>query len=219
MDDRSEAIRADEESFEAIEQAVMETARGRWFLAEFATRTRQANTEMLLKSISRLERVIAHSEPLEDRRPVRIKLSRLISDFDTLMATLVGEPESSRDAAEKLTAFVMEGEKSSIEMAVVADAARDVLGQITLPDVDPDDVAELDHQLSELVRLAADHMASMRRFEALAEIHRHVRARLSDMMSLQMSNVDLEHPFGPPANDHFPDTPSEINGTAPDESA
>ena len=58
MDDRSQAALADEESFEAIEQAVMETARGRWFLAEFAARNRKDETVTLLKSIVRLARLI-----------------------------------------------------------------------------------------------------------------------------------------------------------------
>ena len=36
--------------YEAIEGAVMETARGRWFLAEFARRNRNADTTMLLNA-------------------------------------------------------------------------------------------------------------------------------------------------------------------------
>lgn len=44
--------------FDAIEAAVMETTRGRWFLQEFARRNRSADTEMLLEAIARLERAI-----------------------------------------------------------------------------------------------------------------------------------------------------------------
>lgn len=44
--------------FEAIEAAVTETARGRWFLAEFARRTRARDTERLLAAMARLERVV-----------------------------------------------------------------------------------------------------------------------------------------------------------------
>ena len=83
---------------------------------------------------------------------------------------------------------------------------------------DHDSVAELDHQLSELVRLASDHMASMRRFEALAEIHRHIRGRLSDLIGSQLSSSNLEHPVGQPANDHFLDTPSDVDPALPEES-
>lgn len=43
--------------FEAVESAVMETSRGRWFLAEFARRRRQADTAMLLTALERLKNV------------------------------------------------------------------------------------------------------------------------------------------------------------------
>ena len=48
-----------ETDFDAIEAAVMETARGRWFLAEYALRNRNADTRMLLEAIGRLERAVA----------------------------------------------------------------------------------------------------------------------------------------------------------------
>lgn len=47
-----------ENDYEAIATAVMETARGRWFMTEFAKRNRQADTAQLLGAISRIERVV-----------------------------------------------------------------------------------------------------------------------------------------------------------------
>ncbi len=46
----------DEHAYEQIEAAVMETSRGRWFLAEYARRHRHAETELVLESIDRLQR-------------------------------------------------------------------------------------------------------------------------------------------------------------------
>ena len=43
------------ESFEAIESAVLETPRGRWFLAEYAKRLRTRETTQLLEQMRRLE--------------------------------------------------------------------------------------------------------------------------------------------------------------------
>src|SRR5439155_22324658 len=43
------------ESFDEIEQAVMESERGRWFLGEFAKKIRTAETQTLLAAIARLE--------------------------------------------------------------------------------------------------------------------------------------------------------------------
>lgn len=47
-----------EADYHAIHNAVMETARGRWFLLQYARRNRNADTEMLLRAISRLEALI-----------------------------------------------------------------------------------------------------------------------------------------------------------------
>lgn len=51
------------EDYDAIENAVMETARGRWFLAEYARRHRAADTTMLLDAIKRLEITIQDQTP------------------------------------------------------------------------------------------------------------------------------------------------------------
>ena len=51
-----------DEDYEAIEAAVMDTARGRWFLAEFARRNRTADTSVLLAAIERLEGMLAANE-------------------------------------------------------------------------------------------------------------------------------------------------------------
>ncbi len=48
-----------EEDYGLIESAVMETARGRWFLSEYARRNRSADTRILLDAIKRLERVVS----------------------------------------------------------------------------------------------------------------------------------------------------------------
>ncbi|MCX7344414.1 MAG: hypothetical protein NTU78_01510 [Alphaproteobacteria bacterium] len=46
------------ESFEAIESAVLETQRGRWFLAEYAKRLRSRETTQLLDQMRRLEATV-----------------------------------------------------------------------------------------------------------------------------------------------------------------
>jgi len=44
-----------QEDFSAIEKAVMETERGRWFLKEYGARNRHAETEKVLEAIARIE--------------------------------------------------------------------------------------------------------------------------------------------------------------------
>ena len=50
------------EDYEAIEGAVMETVRGRWFLMEFARRNRAQELGQVRDALSRLEKAMARSE-------------------------------------------------------------------------------------------------------------------------------------------------------------
>lgn len=55
--------------YEALESAVMESARGRWFLSEYAKRNRAADTMMLLDALKKLENV-ASTNPIKSDRPL-----------------------------------------------------------------------------------------------------------------------------------------------------
>ena len=44
--------------YEAIESAIMETSRGRWFLSEYARRNRNADTNLILSAISSLTEML-----------------------------------------------------------------------------------------------------------------------------------------------------------------
>ena len=52
----------EESDFETIEDAVLETARGRWFLREFARRARAADTGRLLEALGRIENLLSDRE-------------------------------------------------------------------------------------------------------------------------------------------------------------
>lgn len=47
--------------YDAIREAFLETARGRWFLGEYAKRNRNADTAMVLQAVARLERSMVAS--------------------------------------------------------------------------------------------------------------------------------------------------------------
>lgn len=66
--------------YDAICDAFMETARGRWFLGEYAKRNRNADTRMVLDAVERIEasmashkqaqaEPVAHAEPVPEAKP------------------------------------------------------------------------------------------------------------------------------------------------------
>ncbi|WP_048709916.1 hypothetical protein [Microvirga massiliensis] len=67
--------------YEAIEAAVMETERGRWFLREYARRNRNADTEVLLKAITHLEQVILGQGLAHDRDRLKATLREMAREI------------------------------------------------------------------------------------------------------------------------------------------
>lgn len=63
-----------EADYEAIAAAVMETVRGRWFLAEYAKRNRNGDTDLILKGIDRIEMLLRERAPVSPAERVRIDL-------------------------------------------------------------------------------------------------------------------------------------------------
>ncbi len=55
MPDEETNVTLSDLDFDTIEAAVMETARGRWFLKEFARRNRNADTQAVLEALERLK--------------------------------------------------------------------------------------------------------------------------------------------------------------------
>jgi hypothetical protein len=61
-----------EADYDAIREAFMETARGRWFLSEYAKRNRNSDTRMVLDAVARIEETLAAQRqppPPDDRLP------------------------------------------------------------------------------------------------------------------------------------------------------
>ena len=65
----------------------METARGRWFLGEYAKRNRNADTRMVLDAVARIEETLAAQRaaaPLEDRLAEALAaIGRAVDDAET----------------------------------------------------------------------------------------------------------------------------------------
>ena len=63
---------AADSDYDSIHAAVMETVRGRWFLAEYARRNRHAETDALLKAIGRIESFVQErvQEQVQDEAQV-----------------------------------------------------------------------------------------------------------------------------------------------------
>ena len=81
------AAEPNEQDYDAIREAFMETARGRWFLGEFAKRNRNADTSMVLDAVAKIEETLAaQRQPVvEDRLPeALVEIRRAIREAETI---------------------------------------------------------------------------------------------------------------------------------------
>ena len=87
--------------YESIEAAVMETERGRWFLAEYAKRQRAADTGMLLEALKKLEAAIVPLKP----QPAAERPADLFAQDEHLFAS---ESDSELPAPDEPVALKLE---------------------------------------------------------------------------------------------------------------
>jgi hypothetical protein len=100
-----------EEDYDAISEAFMETARGRWFLGEYAKRNRNADTRMVLDAVARIEQTMAAQRP-----PA--------ADTDSGLAEALAAVRGALDEARANAAAALDGLALDENLAPVRKGAR-----------------------------------------------------------------------------------------------
>lgn len=137
--------------YEAIESAVMETARGRWFLAEYARRNRHSDTARVLEAIERLSLSLADTrqdDPAERVRMDILAMAKAIARTKAEIAAIkptgadegrigeaTGELDAIVDTTESATSDILHAAEQVQEIAWtlreqgIADAVCDMLDE------------------------------------------------------------------------------------------
>jgi hypothetical protein len=96
----AEAAAPGEADYTAIHDVFMETARGRWFLGEFAKRNRNADTRMVLDAVARIEQSLAATKDTPaDLSEVFAAIRPIVEEAkQQVIAALQGQPSAARFA-------------------------------------------------------------------------------------------------------------------------
>ncbi len=113
-----------EADYGAIEQAVMETARGRWFLAEYARRNRHADTVTVLDAIGRLESAVAMPRTSPDIERVRMDIREMANAIARTKAEIAAIKPEGADAGSG------HFEDASVELDAIVKATATATGDI-----------------------------------------------------------------------------------------
>jgi len=114
--------------YEQIEAAVMETARGRWFLAEFARRNRTADTETLLKAIQRLQNALTPLHPSGDEADMRGNIIEIATAIAHLRHDLFSDSEGGTDRGtpHELSAIAAQIEDATHNILQIGERVQEV---------------------------------------------------------------------------------------------
>lgn len=139
MDNPEDPVPQPPDVFAAIEETLMETARGRWFLAELTRRNRAADTKLVLDAIARLEAVVHQPRSGADliRRDL-IEMSDAIARTRAEIASIrppLGTEGRFVTASEELDDIVSATERATSEILAATESIQEALA--TLRDFQP----------------------------------------------------------------------------------
>jgi hypothetical protein len=102
-----------EADYDAIREAFMETARGRWFLGEYGKRNRNADTRMVLDAVARIEATIVAAQkpaPTNELPDALVLIRGLLSDAKASAAQTMSGPDAelALAAVNKATRIIRE---------------------------------------------------------------------------------------------------------------
>jgi hypothetical protein len=173
------------EDYAAIEAAVMETSRGRWFLAEYARRNRQADTVVLLEALQRIESAMA-SAPRSVGDSGRLRsdvgeiadaLTRAKRDLATSIADAAGpgQPASVERAFDDMVRIA---ETADSEVFAIAEHLQEIGWSLREAGEVAEACAEIERQALELYRVSNRHALTTNRVRSLVAVLRMLETRV-----------------------------------------
>jgi chemotaxis regulatin CheY-phosphate phosphatase CheZ len=176
--------------YAAIEAAVMETARGRWFLGEFARRNRTADTNLLLEAIGRLEQAIATERSAQDLDRLRfdlMEMAKAISLTKTEIAAIrpVEHQQSHLVvASETLDAITRTTERATSDILEAAEQIQETAWTLREQGVNPTLCHELDRRATEIYTACSFQDLTAQQMGKIVQTLRYLEGRIDAMIEI-----------------------------------
>jgi len=179
-----------EADYEAIMSAVLETARGRWFLGEHMRRNRQADTKLVLKAIEQLEHSL-HERPgahgAERMRLDLIDMAAAISRTKQEIASI--KPAEDREgkigiATDELDAIVEATERATSEILTAIERIQEIAWTLREQGTDPAVCDQLDTQAAEAYAACSFQDLTGQRIRRIVKVMRFLEARIDAMIDI-----------------------------------
>jgi hypothetical protein len=190
--------------YEAIEAAVLETARGRWFLAEFARRNRTADTQVLLEAIGRLEQAVVAERSAQDLERLRFDLMEMAKAIAMTKSEIAAiRPADHQQshllaASEALDAISRTTERATSEILESAEHIQEAAWTLREDGANAGLCDELDRRATEIYTACAFQDLTAQRIAKIVHTLRYLEGRINAMIDI-WGGAGPAAPAGPPA--------------------
>jgi len=182
--------RASEADYEAIELAVNETERGRWFLAEYAKRNRHSDTQTLLSALSRIERAVTASHEAAGIDKVRVdilEMSKAIARTHAEIAAIKAPEDRGGpicEASGELDSIVFATEAATSDILAAAEQVQEAAWTLREAGSDHAICDLLDSRATEIYTACSFQDLTAQRTRKVIETLSFLEGRLSKMVAI-----------------------------------
>jgi chemotaxis regulatin CheY-phosphate phosphatase CheZ len=179
-----------EADYEAIEGAVMETARGRWFLAEYARRNRSADTETLLTAIGRIESIVREERETQEMDRLRFDLMEMAKAIARTKAEIASirppgaETSELNVASEALDAIVRTTERATSDILEAAEHVQEAAWTLREEGANEPMCDELDRRATDIYTACSFQDLTAQRTSRIVGTLRYLESRINAMIEI-----------------------------------
>jgi chemotaxis regulatin CheY-phosphate phosphatase CheZ len=206
--------------YETILAAVQATPRGRWFLAEYARRNRQADTQTLLAAIGRLEGSLRGEAavPLNAGLQAAVaEIAERIARTRQAIAAMPLDPGERRPGDDDFGAVVRAGERAISNILAAAEHIQETAWTLREQGFKPETCDFLDAQATDIYTACSFQDLASQQVHKVVETLRDVESRvraITDLWSAASTPPSVEAPSVIPTDEAAVPAPDEAAQSA-----
>lgn len=190
-----DAFGPNDPDYDAILSAVMETARGRWFLVEYARRNRTADTRSLLAVLDRIESLV-RSRKLPNLEIVRDGIAEIAEALSEVRREMAAGGEDRERQRFQDVDFAAEAERARADLQTILRAGeriQEIAWGLRERDVSPDLCDALDRYAVDILASGRGAGGGVRGMASMARALRRIERRL-DTLDGALAEPDRPEP-------------------------
>ena len=191
-----------EEDYRAIEEAVMETARGRWFLAEYAKRNRVSDTSRVVEAIDSLKSYITTEHDPADMLQLRLDILDMTQTIEQIKTEIANTGDIANsgedgtaisDAQLELNVVLDETEEATSNILSSAEKIQEIIWELKETEKDNAGFDKIDELVTEVYMACSFQDVTGQRLRKVVGLTSDIEQRLKNMVSLWDADELLQY--------------------------